>query len=244
MSTSPALSQPPTFNSNMDPFNEVEEDCWAQINLLTAFILNTSAVSEDAKLDFQNNFQELVETLDDLKQAVRILESNPAQFSLSSSDIVDRKQILAQLQQKISLLQDEWDGKVANPHRMREVTTMSNRISQDSSNPFNDSQRIDQEFNQFQQQEVIQNQDLQLDQIHQTMQNLNQQATLMGGELEDQGYMLDDLDHEMDSVGNKLQRGLKRVNYVIEKNRETASNWCIGILMVVLCVLLVVLIIA
>ncbi|KAM9923698.1 hypothetical protein OXX59_005002, partial [Metschnikowia pulcherrima] len=46
----------------------------------------------------------------------------------------------------------------------------------------------------------------------------------------------------MDSVGNKVSRGLRRVNYVIEKNKETASNWCIGILVVVLCILLVVLI--
>lgn len=228
----------------MDPFNEVEEDCWVQINALTAFISTTSVATEDAKLDFQNNYQELVETLEDLKQAVKILESNPSQFSLTPSDIVNRKQILAQLQQKIALLQKDWDARVSNPQRLREVTTMSNRISQDGSNPFSDSQRIDLEFNQFQQQELIQSQDLQLDQIHKTMQSLNQQATLMGGELEDQGHMLDELDQEMDTVGNKLQRGLRRVNHVIEKNRETASNWCIGILMVVLCILLVVLIVA
>lgn len=228
----------------MDPFNEVEEDCWSQINALTSFINTTQVPTADAKLDFNNNYQELVETLEDLKQATKILELNPSQFSLSPSDIVHRKQVLGQLQQKISALRDDWEAKALNPHRQREVTTMSNRISQDGSNPFSDTQRIDLEFNQFQQQELIQSQDLQLDQIHQTMQSLNQQATIMGGELEDQGYMLEDLDHEMDTVGNKLQRGLKRVNYVIEKNRETASNWCIGILMVVLCILLVVLIAA
>ncbi|SGZ48757.1 CIC11C00000000067 [Sungouiella intermedia] len=228
----------------MDPFKEVEEDCWAQINSLTDFINSTSVISEDAKLDFANNYQELEETLEDLRQAVKILESNPVQFNLTSSDIVYRKQTLKQLLQKINLLQSDWEAKEKHPHRQREVTTMSNRISQDGGNPFSETNRIDLEFNQFQQQELIQSQDLQLDQIHQTMQSLNQQATLMGGELEDQGYMLDELDHEMDTVGNKLQRGLKRVNYVIEKNRETASNWCIGILMVVLCILLLVLLIA
>lgn len=228
----------------MDPFKEVEEDCWGQINSLTDFINSTSVISEDAKLDFANNYQELEETLEDLRQAVKILESNPVQFNLTSSDIVYRKQTLKQLLQKINLLQSDWEAKEKHPHRQREVTTMSNRISQDGGNPFSETNRIDLEFNQFQQQELIQSQDLQLDQIHQTMQSLNQQATLMGGELEDQGYMLDELDHEMDTVGNKLQRGLKRVNYVIEKNRETASNWCIGILMVVLCILLLVLLIA
>lgn len=228
----------------MDPFNEVEEDCWSQIHALEGFISQTKFITEDSKMDFHNNYQELAETLEDLRQAVKISESNPSQFSLNLSDIVTRKQILAQLQQKIAQLQEEWNDRVRNPHRVREVTTMSNRISQDGDNPFSDTQRIDSEFNQFQQQETIQNQDLQLDSIHQTMHNLNQQATLMGSELEDQGFMLEDLDQEMDLVGSKLQRGLKRVNYVIEKNKESASNWCIGILVVVLCILLVMLIIA
>ncbi|GEQ67508.1 hypothetical protein JCM33374_g1173 [Metschnikowia sp. JCM 33374] len=228
----------------MDPFNEVEEDCWAQIQALQGLVASTKHISEERKLDFQNDYQELAETLEDLRQAVHISESNPSQFSLTSADIANRKQILDQLQNKIQDIHDAWTDRVSNPHRPREVTTMSNRISQDtdSSNPFADDQRLDREFNSFQQQEMIQSQDLQLDSIHQTMQNLNQQAALMGNELEDQGYMLDDLDNEMDTVGNKLQRGLRRVNYVIEKNRETASNWCIGILVVVLCVLLVVLI--
>lgn len=224
----------------MDPFNEAEQDCWSQIYSLEQDIKLTTVITEDAKLDFDNNYQELAETLEDLRQAVNISESSPAQFNLSLADIVGRKQILAQLQQRILNLQAEWNERVQNPHRPREVTTMSNRISQDG----NEVNRVDREFNHFQQQEVLQNQDLHLDSIHQTMRNLNQQAALMGSELEDQGYMLDELDLEMDLVGMKLLRGLKRVNYVIEKNRESASNWCIGILVVVLCILLVVLIIA
>lgn len=227
----------------MDPFNEVEADCWTQINALEHFIRLTRQVNENAKLDYRNNYQELVETLEDLKQAVVISESNPSNFNLTLSEIVNRKQILAQLQQKMAKLDNDWTERVNNPHRPREVTSMSNRISEDDGhNPFSDKQRINQEFNLFQQQQLMLSQDLQLDLIHQTMQNLNQQATLMGGELEEQGFMLDDLDQEMDTVGNKLQRGLKRVNFVIEKNRETASNWCIGILVVALCVLLVLLI--
>lgn len=231
----------------MDPFKEVEEDCWSQIRSLENFVNLVTYITEEAKIDFQNNYQELDETLEDLKQAVTISESNPSQFDLKSSDIVTRKQILGQLQQKISDLNNDWSERVNNPHRLREVTTMSNRISQDDTrkeNPFEDSNRIDREFNQFQQQEMIQDQDLQLDLIHETMKNLNQQAQLMGGELEDQGFMLDELDGDMDRVGNKLQRGLKRVRYVIDKNQETANNCCIGILVVVLCLLLVMLVVA
>ena len=121
---------------------------------------------------------------------------------------------------------------------------MSNRISQDGQedediDPFS----ADSAMTSYQQQELIQEQDL-LDDIHQTMMNLNQQAAIMGDELEEQGFMLDELDYEMDNVDNKLQRGMKSINIFLERNKETASNWCIGILVVVLCVLLVLLLIA
>lgn len=227
----------------MDPFNEVEEDCWAQIRALEHFVAST-AVTAESKADFSNNSQELDETLDDLKQAVRISESNPAQFRLTSSDIADRKQILVQLQEKISQLHAEWLQRVNNPHRLREVTTMENRISQDGYNPFSDAHQLDEAQVQQLEQQLLDTQDLQLDLIHKTMQSLNQQATLMGSELEDQGFMLDDLDHDMDTVGSKLQRGLRRVNYVIEKNRETTTNCCITLLIVALIALVVLLVVA
>lgn len=231
----------------MDPFAEVELDSWNQIRVLQDFIDKTD-FSEDASLDFDNNYQELHETLEDLRQAVHISESNPKEFRLTLSDIANRKQVLAQLESKTLSLKQEWLRRSLDPHRTRQITSVNNRISQDTSreasNPFTDAERVDQEFNHFQEQEMIQEQDTQLDAIHITMQNLNQQAMLMGSELEEQGYMLEDLDQEMDSVAGKLQRGLKRVNHVIEKNRETASNCCIGILVVVLTILLVMLLVA
>lgn len=229
----------------MDPFNEVEEDSWSQVKAIQKFINETNQITEESKIDFTNNYQELEETLEDLKQAVHISETNPEQFELSSSDIADRKQILHKLSTTIKNLERDWNDKIHNPKKLREITTMSNRISQDDDNgPFGDENRIDREFNQYQQQEMINSQDLQLDSLHRTMQNLNQQATMMGSELEDQTYMLEDLDQEMDVVGNKLQRGMRRVRWVLENNKGGASDWCIGILVVALIILLILLIVA
>lgn len=228
----------------MDPFNDVQADAFDQLRSLRGF-LSIQNITQETKLDFDNTYLEIQETLTDLQDAVDISESNPEQFNLNETDIANRKQIVSQLKGDLSLLIKEWNEKSSK--RQREITTMSNRISQDtqhSENPFHDSNRLNDEFQQFQEQEITQNQDLQLDSIHQTMQNLNQQAMLMGQELEEQGYMLDELDTEMDVVGTKLQRGLKRVNYVIEKNRERASDCCIVLLVIALVVLLVILIVA
>ena len=145
-------------------------------------------------------YQDLNETLQDLSQAVTVSEANPEKFQLNPTDITNRKQVLKELEVKIRSLQNDWQTKLADPNRQREITTMSNRISQDNTgqdNPFNDRNTVDSEFEQFQQQEYIQNQDLQLDSIHQTMHNLNQQATMMGSELEEQGFMLEGLDQDI-----------------------------------------------
>lgn len=228
----------------MDPFNEVKDDAFAVIDCLESLISQRKSghpPSTEQAQDFDNNYEELQEMRDDLQSALEQSAKDPAQFNLTNNDISQRQSILKDLNLRISHLLQSWDNK-----KLRDVTTMSNRISQDDENPFN----IDTDtgggnnMTSYQQQELIQEQDVQLDDIHKTMMNLNRQATMMGGELEDQGFMLDELDYEMDHVGNKMDRGMKRLNVFIERNKETASNWCIGILAVVLCVLLVLLIVA
>lgn len=229
---------------SIDPFNDVEEDAWQQILLLETLILKTDVITENLKLDFNNGYQELQEIISDLTEALVVSETNPDQFKLTQAEIKDRHLVLDKLQKKMADLQSTWQTKTTSSRRPREVTTMSNRISQDGANPFGDQNRIDSEFQQFQQQQIIQEQDLQLDSIHETMRNLNEQAMIMGSELEDQGAMLDELDQDLDRVDGRLQRGLKRVNWIIEKNKERGSDWCIGILVVALVVLLVLILVA
>ncbi|EGV66353.1 hypothetical protein PSN45_003039 [Yamadazyma tenuis] len=227
---------------SIDPFTDVEEDAWSQIRVLDSIILNADIITEELKLDFSNGFQELEEIITDLNEALNVSQANPQQFQLTVADIENRHGVLEKLEKKKRSLSSIWKEKTNDSKRSRPVTAMSNRISQDGSNPFTDQHKIDGEFEQFQQQEMIRDQDLQLDTIHETMRNLNQQAMIMGSELEDQGMMLDELDTNLDRVDNRLQRGLKRVNWIIEKNKERGSDWCIGILVVALVVLLILLI--
>ncbi|KAK6197352.1 member of the syntaxin family of t-snares [Scheffersomyces amazonensis] len=236
----------------MDPFNEVKEDAWNTVSNLEG-ILATSSITPEVILDYNNNYQELLEIYEDLKQAHTIGQQQPEKFHLTTQDNYNRKAILKDLESKISDIQLQWNHLQSDNSRSstplmnrkpRDVTTMSNRISQDGNesipeNPFSDVANLETGLTQFQQQQLIQEQDLHLDSIHDTMRNLNQQAMMMGNELEEQGIMLDELDNEIDTVANKVQRGLKRMNHVLEKNRETASNWCIGILTVALCILLI-----
>ncbi|CUM63527.1 uncharacterized protein PRCAT00001104001 [Priceomyces carsonii] len=222
----------------MDPFNEVQDDAYASVARLETLIGKSGNINDVKKIDFDNNFQELSEIFKDLEQALKASEADPESFLLTSIDIDDRRKRLKDLDTKIHQIKENWDAKMRNTNR--DVTSMSNRISQDEQdeNPFDDDNNY-RSMDQFQQQQIIQEQDVHLDSIHETMRSLNQQAQLMGGELENQAGMLEDLDTELDNVGDRVQRGLKRIGYVIEKNREKASDWCIGILVVALCILLI-----
>lgn len=228
----------------MDPFAEVENDCWQQVHKLERFIERRGAITEEMKADFVNGFQELQETVNDLSQAVSISEANPARFHLQEADLRSRRKTQKHLESKIEQLNNQWSNIVKqNAAREREVTTMSNRISQDDQEtPFADSGAQGDQLQRQQEQEYIRGQDLQLDGIHETMKRLNQQASTMGIELEDQGVMLDDFGEEVSLVGQKIQRGMSRVSYVLERNRDKASNCCIGLLILILIILLVVLV--
>lgn len=228
----------------MDPFAEVENDCWQQVHKLERFIERKGAITEEMKADFVNGFQELQETVNDLSQAVSISEANPARFRLQEADLRSRRKTQEHLESKVEQLNKQWSSIVRrSAGREREVTTMSNRISQDDlEDPFADSGAQGDQLQRQQEQEYIRGQDLQLDSIHETMIRLNQQASTMGIELEDQGVMLDDFGEEISLVGQKVQRGMSRVSYVLEHNRDKASNCCIGLLILILIILLVVLV--
>lgn len=250
----------------MDPFNDVRDDAELTIDRIDSILLRASnGLTTEIEQDYTNNFLELQEICDDLSQAMLSIEQDPSRFGISASEVANRKQVVQRIRNRTSEITNKWHSlqprgpalsTLGNPlleHRKyREVGTMSNRISQEGyglgENPFDDSHRYTEgrateAMDSYQTQQVMQEQDLQLDSIHQTMMNLNQQAIIMGGELEDQGQMLDDLDQDLDLVGGRLQRGMKRIEIVIEKNKEWFSDICIILLVIALVVLLLMLII-
>lgn len=101
-------------------------------------------------------------------------------------------------------------------------------------------------YNQFEQQqqvEIMQEQDRHLDGVFHTVGNLRRQADDMGRELEEQNEMLEVVDDLADRVGNRLQTGMAKLQYVMRKNEDRLSSCCIGVLIFVLILLLVLLLI-
>jgi t-SNARE syntaxin family protein len=82
-----------------------------------------------------------------------------------------------------------------------------------------------------------------LDSVYNTVSSLRDQANVMSRELEDQSYLIEDFDRQVDTAGDKLRRGIKKVDWVIRNNGETLGSCCITMLIVVLIVLLVLVIV-
>lgn len=216
----------------MDPFNEVLADAQHQQQSLSDFLSKLSKITNENSIDFQNNLQELHETIQDLKESVESTRENPESFGLSSTEIATRADIVTKLEDSYLNLQNQWESK-------------QNKGPSNAFKRFEDQESIPEQqlHSQHLQQELIREQDQHLDGVYTSMQNINQQARVMGTELEQQAYIMEDLEADLDRVGTKVGRGLKRVEHVIRANQERASDCCIGLLIVALIVLLVLVVI-
>lgn len=207
----------------MDPFVEVLQDAQTQQKSLS--LLLSSNLTEDTAEDFKNGLQELRETLQDLKESIESSKADPEFFKISEETIHEREGIVDGLEEEYGKLERQWTQKKTST-----TTTPFTR--------FEDQQEMEQ-FTQVQQQEMLREQDGHLDGVYASMQNIHAQARMMGTELEEQAFIVEELEGDMDRITGRVGRGLKRVEHVIRTNSESASNCCIGLLIVALIVLLV-----
>ncbi|AOW01285.1 t-SNARE [Yarrowia lipolytica] len=217
----------------MDPFVQVCADAQNQLtqtrDLLEQFRSDPS--NHNTLQDLTNITEELAETISDLSQSVEAAQGRPQQFGLSSEDIQDRSKQVAQLMSQLGQVQKEVS-------KIRNTGTPHGIYSDEPDDTEARTAGLTQQMYASQ----IEEQDNALDGVYNTVNSLREQANVMSRELEDQSYLIDDLDRHADSAGSRLQRGLKKVDWVVRKNQETLGSCCITLLIVALIILLVLLI--
>ncbi|KAF5101864.1 hypothetical protein DV451_002049 [Geotrichum candidum] len=222
----------------MDPFNQVYSDALGQLKsaeqLLDDYRNNPSTFYIE---DLNNVVQELVETIHDLSQSTGVVQANPAQFGLSHSDVAQRITQVGNLNSQLTDIQESI-AKIRRERENKAAVSGSGRRPADE-----DDNGMGGTGNTLMYQEAIASQDNMLDSVYNTVSNLNQQAHIMSQELEDQSNLIEDFERQVDTSQDRLARGMKRVNWVIENNRETLSSCCITLLIVALIVLLVLLLV-
>jgi hypothetical protein len=219
--------------------------------------LTTSATSPElasARADLEASLTSLAEDLADLVESVRAVESNPAQYGLSPSEVARRSRLVQEVGGEVDDMREEL-AKVAGTTISKTAARRAGHggnsdLPDPSSFAIADGDRgvgddddndYAAEFERGQQQVMMREQDEHLDGVFQTVGNLRRQADDMGRELEEQAEMLEVVDQLADRVGGRLQTGMDKLKYVMRRNEDRLSSCCIGVLIVVLIILLILL---
>ncbi|KAK3997489.1 syntaxin-6 [Cladorrhinum sp. PSN332] len=229
-----------------DPFLQVQQDVLSQLQstrpLFTSYLrirsLSTSATSPElssARSDLESAIQYLVEDLADLVESVKAVESNPAQYGLSETEVARRKRLVQEVGGEIEDMRDEL-AKVSSSYSGGNSHNLPDPSSFEDGNEDYAAQ-----FEQEQQVMMMREQDEQLDGVFQTVGNLRRQADDMGRELEEQGELLQVVDNLTERVGGRLQTGMEKMKHIIRRSEDRWSSCCIGVLIVVLIILLILL---
>lgn len=222
----------------MDPFGDVLGDAEAQLSSAQLQLRQyESEPTREKLMDVNHTLQELVEIVRELSESIAAVQQNPARFGLSQIQINQRIEKVGAINNQITDIQQTLVG-------IRDSVGQQ-PPTQQSPPPINYSDGAeDSENRQLLYQESIREQDNILDSVYTTVSSLREQANTMGRELEDQAGYIDDFDIQMDRSGDRLRRGMARVDHVLRHNRECLSSCCIVLLVIVLAILLVLVIVA
>lgn len=219
------------MNNSEDPFQQVVKDTKEQLNRINNYITrHNTAGDDDQEEEIQDILKAVEETIVDLDRSIIVMKRD------ENEDVSGREAQVKNIKQQLDALKLRFDRRIQESTQTTipleetvENSTLNTSMAENNdggmSNPF--------------QEQMLREQDVHLDGIHKTMQNLHIQAQTMGDELENQGQLLDNMDEGMDGVVNKLARGRRQLEWVYEKNKEKYDDCCIGLLIVVLIVLLV-----
>lgn len=217
----------------MDPFNQVLSDAESQISQ-TESLLRKYQISIDANdlADLNNSVQELVETIHDLSQSIGVVQAEPVKYGLTHHDIENRIGQVGVLNNRLSDIQSQ----IAATRKDANVAAARAQMQDDEEAEIGGAAGFSQNPALMME---LQEQDTVLDSVYHTVSSLREQANVMGQELEDQGYLIEDFDRQVDSAQERIKRGLRKVDWVLKNNRESLSSCCISLLILVLIVLLV-----
>lgn len=208
-----------------------------------------------ARSDLESALAALAEDLADLVASVQAVEADPSQFGLTAHEVARRRRLVHEVGGEVDDMREELSKAVAaggrHNNKNKNFEGGGNGDLPDPSSFAVDADDGDghgpedyaAEFEQQQQQAMMREQDVHLDGVFRTVDTLRRQAGDMGRELEEQAEMLEATDRLADRVGGRLQTGMDKLKYVVKHNEDRLSSWCIGLLIMVLCILLVLLLI-
>ncbi|TEB20621.1 snare protein TLG1/Syntaxin [Coprinellus micaceus] len=235
---------------SIDPYHAVQQEI--QTSLQTASQLQSSYLrirnmakedSEElmwARNELKATLAALEADLEDLEESVKIVESTDARmFGLDDGEVANRRRYVTHVRREIESMRAEVNSSSSSSTPMPPAG--SSTPTRGATSPFRDQYQEEDEqasWAREEQQMMMREQDQAIDSIAGTLNTIQQQASLMGQEINVHNEMLDDLERNVDRTDDKVSDGMRRLRKFLRDSEEKGSGWCIVILMVVLMALL------
>ncbi|KAF8320383.1 hypothetical protein DL93DRAFT_2218269 [Clavulina sp. PMI_390] len=232
---------------SVDPYHAVQSEIQTSLqsaeNLRASFLRIRSTASEGneelnwVRDELKGTLAALEADLEDLEASVKIVEETGGRmFGLDDREVMSRREYVNHVRSEIENMRFELLPKDVQARTVRPAAPA--RPSSPYS-PTPAAQEDDQAaWSREEQQMMIHQQDETLTSIQGTLRTLATQAGLIGQETAEQNEMLDDLGQRVDRTEGRLGSAMKRMQKFIRETEETKSGWCIMILIVILCALL------
>lgn len=217
------------MSQSEDPFLQVQADVLANLDsarpLFQSYLRIRSSASSatnpelrDARNELESTLKDLSADLADLVESVKAVEKDHYRYGIEIEEVQRRRELvqdvgreIEDMHQELAKTVSEAKGKMAAGDDALPHPNNFDSDEEDGGDGFG-------EFEEQRQMEIMAEQDEALDGVFKTVGNLRMQADTMGRELEEQAELLDSVDNIADRVGGKLQTGLKKIGYVIQKN--------------------------
>jgi len=224
------------------------------------FVSNKDENLQRITTELRNSIRSIEWDLEDLEDTIAIVEKNPGRFRLDSNEVIQRRYFIQSTRDEIADIKD----KVQIQMRGRDVDhTARKPLLENASSPSRNPPRSqsnsagyvripiqpdsegdeDGQINHVMQQQasLVRQQDDQLVLISGSVGALKSMSRQIGGELDEQALMLDDMGHEMENAESKMDSTLKKMAKVLRMSNDRRQWMAIGILTGVLVIVIILL---
>eukprot|EP01105_Mastigella_eilhardi_P027325 TRINITY_DN8374_c0_g1_i1.p4 TRINITY_DN8374_c0_g1~~TRINITY_DN8374_c0_g1_i1.p4 ORF type:complete len:276 (-),score=106.45 TRINITY_DN8374_c0_g1_i1:1556-2338(-) len=233
-----------------DPFNVVRDEVDNAVAQTTQLYTQWQSMLEESydSGELQKVAKEITEKingvnwdLQDLQETIDVVEKNRQKFKIDHSELENRKAFIVKTHDTINRIKADIDNpqvkhiiqRNARSQLMKKREGVNNRFAKLDQAIEQDNDKFVQNETQIQQQ-IVSNQNADLDQLHTSVVKLGQMGEEIHEELNLQGKILDDLEHEVEKTDGRLVGAIKRVNRIIDQTSDTKSMIVIIVLIIIL----------
>lgn len=208
--------------------------------------------------ELRNGLRSIEWDLEDLEETIGIVESNPKKFKLDEIEINNRRKFITQTKEEVKFMREKlFDSKNIKDKKMMRQSGGGLTLTNSSGSAINGAKytRLQNNFdnspqhkneseigitieeNAQHQQLIIKSQDDTLNKLRDSVGTLKSISRQIGGEVDEQAVMLDELGNEIEITDSRLDTTLKKMARVLHLSNDRRQWMAIGVLVLIIIII-------